>query len=181
MNKEKDLRIIKLKNLKVAFANLEDDNPYGKSIMVVIDDPVVRSKIETWVKQNKIGKAEQAGVAQFSEYEGEERFKFKFTDRTKVVNMTGKDAIEGLNRGAVISLVAKAYEYHHKQFGNGVSQSLKAVVVMKPAVNEEDAMTSEYLDELKDDGYSDEDKSDPEAALDVLDDEEEINLDDIPF
>lgn len=94
--------------------------------------------------------------------------------------MTGKDAIEGLNRGAVISLVAKAYEYHHKQFGNGVSQSLKAVVVMKPAVNEEDAMTSEYLDELKDDGYSDEDKSDPEAALDVLDDEA-INLDDIPF
>ncbi len=170
MNKEKDLRIIKLKNLRVAFANLEDDNPYGKSIMVVIDDPVVKSKIETWARQNKIGKAEQAGLAQFIEYEGEKRFKFKFTDRTKVVNMTGADAIEGLNRGAIISLVAKAYEYHHKQFGNGVSQSLQAVVVMKPAVNEEDVATTEYLDELKRDCSEEHDDSMiPDEVLDGFD------------
>lgn len=171
MDKEKDLKIIKLKNLKVAFANLEDDNPYGKSIMVVIDDPVVKLKIETWVKQNKIGKDEQAGVAQFNEYEGQERFKFKFTDHTKVVDMTGNDATDCLNRGAVISLIAKAYEYHHKRFGSGVSQSLQTVVVMKPAVNEEDVATTEYLDELKRD-YSEEEHDAsmiPDEVLDEFD------------
>lgn len=186
MKKEKDLKLIKLKNLEVAFANLEDDNPYGKSIMVVIDDPVVKSKIETWVRQNNIGKAEQAGVAQFNKYEDQERFKFKFTEHTKVVDMTGKDAIDGLNRGAIISLIAKSYEYHHKQFGSGVSQSLQTIIVMKPAINEADAMTTEYLDELRDSTDDEESKSDeseviPDEVLDGLSCEEEINLDDIPF
>ncbi len=181
---ENDLKIIKLKNVKVAFANLEDDNPMGKSIMVIVDDPVVESKIKTWVSQNKIGKSnENPGVVNFNEYDGQKRFKFKFTDRTKVVDMAGKDALEGLDRGAVISLVAKTYEYHHKQFGSGVSQSLKTVVVMKPATNEESAMTTEYLDELKEESLQDkdedEDKNKPETNPD--DDLDEIDMSDIPF
>lgn len=181
---ENDLKIIKLKNVKVAFANLEDDNPMGKSIMVIVDDPVVESKIKTWVSQNKIGKSnENPGVVNFNEYDGQKRFKFKFTDRTKVVDMTGKDALEGLDRGAVISLVAKTYEYHHKQFGSGVSQSLKTVVVMKPATNEESAMTTEYLDELKEESLQDKDedegKNEPETTPD--DDLDEIDMSDIPF
>lgn len=177
---ENDPKIIKLKNVKVAFANLEDNNPMGKSIMVIVDDPVVESRIKTWVSQNKIGKSnENPGVANFNEYDGQKRFKFKFTDRTKVVDMTGKDALEGLDRGAVVSLVAKTYEYHHKQFGSGVSQSLKIVVVMKPATNEESAMTTEYLDELKEESLQDEDKNEPEANPN--DDLDEIDMSDIPF
>ncbi len=176
---ENDPKIIKLKNVRVAFANLEDDNPMGKSIMVIVDDPVVESKIRTWVSQNKIGKSnDNPGVANFNEYDGQKRFKFKFTERTKVVDMTGKDALEGLNRGAVVSLVAKTYEYHHKQFGDGVSQSLKTVVVMKPATNEENALTEEYLDELKESPH-DEDKNESEVVPDDI--PEEIDLDDIPF
>ena len=176
---ENDPKVIKLKNVKVPFANLEDDNPMGKSIMVIVDDPVVESKIRTWVSQNKIGKSnDNPGVANFNEYDRQKRFKFKFTDRTKVVDMTGKDALEGLNRGAVVSLVAKTYEYHHKQFGDGVSQSLKTVVVMKPATNEENALTEEYLDELKESPH-DEDKNESEVVPDDI--PEEIDLDDIPF
>ena len=170
MDQEKDLKIIKLKNLKVAFANIED----GKSIMVVVDDPVVKLKIETWVKQNKIGKDGQAGVAQFNEYEGQERFKFKFTDHTKVVDMTGKDAIDCLNRGAVISLIAKAYEYHHKQFGSGVSQSLQTVIIMKPAVSEEDVTTTKYLNELKED-YIEEESDNLVIPDNILDDYDSSN------
>lgn len=175
---ENDPKIIKLKNVKVAFANLEDDNPMGKSIMVIVDDPVIESKIKTWVSQNKIGKSnENPGVANFNEYDGQKRFKFKFTDRTKVVDMTGKDALEGLNRGAVVSLVAKTYEYHHKQFGSGVSQSLKTVVVMKPATNEENALTTEYLDELKEESPYDEDENESEVVPDDI--PEEIDMGDI--
>lgn len=68
---ENDPEIIKLKNVKVAFVNLEDDNPMGKSIMVIVDNPVVESKIKTWVSQNKIGKSnENPGAANFNEYDG---------------------------------------------------------------------------------------------------------------
>lgn len=177
---ENDPKIIKLKNVKVAFANLEDNNPMGKSIMVIVDDPVVESKIRTWVSQNKIGKSsDNPSVANFNEYDGQKRFKFKFTDRTKVVDMTGRDALEGLNRGAVVSLVAKTYEYHHKQFGDGVSQSLKTVVVMKPATNEENALTAEYLDELKEENSHNEDKNEPEVVPDDI--PEEIDMSDILF
>lgn len=175
MNKEEDPKVIKLKNLKVAFANLDDKDKLGKSILVVVDDPIVEEKIKTWVSINKIGK-DNPGETKFNEYEGQKRFKFKLTKHTEVVDMAGQDAIDGLNYGAVVSIVAKAYEYHHKHFGSGVSQSLQAVVVMKPAINEAKAMTASFLDELDKEVSRDKSEVIPE---DIPDDD--IDLDKIPF
>lgn len=54
---------------------------------------------------------------------------------------------------------------------------------MKPATNEESAMTTEYLDELKEESLQDkdedEDKNEPETNPD--DDLDEIDMSDIPF
>lgn len=53
---------------------------------------------------------------------------------------------------------------------------------MKPATNEESAMTTEYLDELKEESLQDEDEdknqNEPETNPDDLD---EIDMSDIPF
>lgn len=175
MNKEDDPKVIKLKNLKVAFANLDDKENLGKSILVVVDDPVVEEKIKTWVSVNRIGK-DNPGETKFNEYEGQKRFKFKLTKHTEVVDMAGQDAIDGLNYGAVVSIVAKAYEYHHKHFGSGVSQSLQTVVVMKPAINEEKATTANFIDELHEDASRTESEVAPKDIPDG-----DINLDEIPF
>ena len=175
MKKEKDPKVIKLKNLKVAFANLDNKDDLGKSILVVVDDPVVEEKIKTWVSVNKIGK-DEPGVAKFNEYEGQKLFKFKLTNNKEVVDMAGQDAMDGLDYGAVVSIVAKAYEYHHKQFGNGVSQSLQTVIVMKPAVNEAKAMTADFLDELNLEANGAESDVVPKDIP-----EDDFDLDSIPF
>lgn len=175
MKEEKDPKILKLKNLKVAFANLDNKDQLGKSILVVVDDPVIEEKIKTWVSVNKIGK-DDPGVAKFNEYEGQKRFKFKLTNNTEVVDMAGQDAMDGLNYGAVVSIVAKAYEYHHKQFGSGVSQSLQTVIVMKSAVNEAKAMTASFLDELNQEVSGAESDVAPKDIL-----EDDFDLDSIPF
>ncbi len=172
---EKDLKILKLKNLKVAFANLDNKDQLGKSILVVVDDPVVEEKIKTWVSTNKIGK-DEPGVAKFNEYEGQKRFKFKLTNNTEVVDMAGQDAMDGLNYGAVVSIVAKAYEYHHKQFGSGVSQSLQTVIVMESAVNEAKAMTASFLDELNEEANG----AEPDVVPKDIP-EDDFDLDSIPF
>jgi hypothetical protein len=175
MKEEKDPKILKLKNLKVAFANLDNKDQLGKSILVVVDDPVIEEKIKTWVSVNKIGK-DDPGVAKFNEYEGQKRFKFKLTNNTEVVDMAGQDAMDGLNYGAVVSIVAKAYEYHHKQFGSGVSQSLQTVIVMKSAVNEAKAMTASFLDELNQEVSGAESDVAPKDIP-----EDDFDLDSIPF
>jgi len=172
---EKDPKILKLKNLKVAFANLDNKDNLGKSILVVVDDPVVEEKIKTWVSVNKIGK-DEPGVAKFNAYEGEKRFKFKLTNHTEVVDMAGQDAMDGLNYGAAVSIVAKAYEYHHKQFGNGVSQSLQTVIVMKPAINEAKVMTAGFLDELNEEASG----TEPDVVPKDIP-EDDSYLDNIPF
>ena len=172
---EKDPKILKLKNLKVAFANLDNKDQLGKSILVIVDDPVVEEKIKTWVSINKIGK-DEPGVAKFNEYEGQKRFKFKLANHTEVVDMAGQDAMDGLSYGAVVSIVAKAYEYNHKQFGSGVSQSLQTVVVMKAADNEAKAMTASFLDELNQETNGVESDVAPKDIP-----EDDLDYDNIPF
>ena len=125
-------------------------------------------------------------MAQFNKYEDQERFKFKFTEHTKVVDMTGKDAIDGLNRGAIISLIAKSYEYHHKQFGSGGKPVFTNHNRHEASNQRSRCHDFEYLDELRDSTDDEESKSDeseaiPDEVLDGLSCEEEINLDDIPF
>jgi hypothetical protein len=84
--------------------------------------------------------------------------------------------MDGLNYGAVVSIVAKAYEYHHKQFGSGVSQSLQTVIVMKSAVNEAKAMTASFLDELNQEVSGAESDVAPKDIP-----EDDFDLDSIPF
>lgn len=174
--KEQDPKIITLKNLEVAFANLDEDGQFGKSITVFVDDPVVEDRIKTWVKTNNIGK-ENPGIAKFYEHENRKQFAFKFSRYTNVVDSNNNDALDGLNRHAVIAITAKAYEYNSAEYGKGVSQTLLSVVVMKPVADEAKVATSELLSEL-DEENNDQSQSDV-APTDIP--EEEINLDDIPF
>lgn len=156
---------IKLISVPVVFADIEDKG-FGRSITVDATDKTVREAITKWVKDNKIGKT-NPGVANFKEYEGKVQYNFKISDGTQFEGRGGLTK-ESLGFGAVISLVAKAFEYDNK-FGKGVSGSLSAVVIEKRASTGADADMAELLSELPDDAPA------------LTDDDAPISLEDIPF
>lgn len=180
---------IKLRGVEVVFANL-DDTGYGKSITVSATDPEVVKEITDWVVSNKIGKGDKAGVPNFKEYEGKKQFAFKINDYTRFAGLNGLTQ-NNLGFGARISLIASAFEWENK-FGKGVSSSLTAVVVEKAANSASDGDLAELLDETGatpevKTGYEQakemanklKTKSDPEYEF--PDNDEPINLDEIPF
>lgn len=134
---------IRLDNVEVVFANL-DDQGYGKSITVSAVEPEVEAKITDWVKENKIGKGDKAGVPNFKEYEGRKQFAFKINDYTLFAGENGLTK-NNLGFGARVTLVAKAFEWDNK-FGSGVSQILTAVLVKKGANSASDADMAELLE-----------------------------------
>ena len=134
---------IYLKGVKVVFASLQDEG-FGKSITVDATDKDIKSGIEQWVKENKIGKT-NPGVTNFKDYEGTIQYAFKLNDKTKIVYRTGVS--EGdLGWGSVVSLSANAFEYNNK-FGKGTSASLSAVVVEKGAASGADDDLAELLED----------------------------------
>lgn len=117
-----------LNHVPVVFAETEDKG-FGKSI--TIDAGEFKDVIEKWVKDNNIN----GGVAKFKEYTNKEgvttlQYNFKISKFTEI---DGKDSTE-LGFGAVINLIASAYDYDN-QFGKGTSASLKAVYVVEPRFN----------------------------------------------
>ena len=134
---------IYIKNVKVIFANLEDEG-FGRSITIDATDKDVKKGITDWVKANNIGKT-SPGEANFKTYEEVIQYAFRLNDKTKFLYTTGTK--EGdLGYGAEVSLAANAFEYNNK-FGKGSSASLSAVVVEKSASTGAEADFAELLDE----------------------------------
>lgn len=183
---------IRLNGAKVVFANL-DDTGFGRSITIDATGADVQKEITDWVKENNIGKGDKAGVPNFKEYEGKKQYAFKINDYTRYAGLNGL-TINNLGFGARVSLIAQAFTYDNK-FGKGTSASLTAVVVEKAADSASDGDLAELLEDAPDatpvsaDGSSGYEKAkeianrlkNKESVVDDFDDNEEINLSEIPF
>lgn len=128
MNPDNKKELI-LKHVPIVFADTEDKKGFGKSITIDAGD--FKETIEAWVKENNINN----GKANFKEYTNKEgvttlQYNFKLSDFTDI---EGKDSTE-LGYGAVVNLVASAYEYDN-QFGKGTSASLRSIFVIEPRIN----------------------------------------------
>jgi TusA-related sulfurtransferase len=182
---------IRLNNVEVVFANL-DDTGFGKSITIAANDKETQDAITEWVKTNKIGKGDKAGVPNFKDYEGKRQYAFKINDYTRFAGLNGLTQ-NNLGFGARVSLIASAFEWDNK-FGKGVSSSLTAVLVEKAANSASDGDLAELLGDnpgaevTAEAGTSGYEKAKAVAqqlgaktdvALTDLD--AEINLNDIPF
>lgn len=133
---------LKLEHVNIVFANLVDDG-FGRSLTIDATDKEVRDKIEKWVKVNNIGKGDRAGKPNFKEYEGKLQYAIKISDFTQFAGLNGLTK-ENLGYGAVVSLVANAFEYDNK-FGRGVSANLSAVLVEERGKTGADADMAELL------------------------------------
>lgn len=160
---------LKLQNVKVVFYNPEDEG-FGTSITIDATDPKINEQIADWVKKNNIGK-DEPGVPKFKEYTNEKsgettiQFAFKINDYTKYAGINGLSE-KDLGYGAVIDLIAQAFEYNNKFTGGKtrVGQSVSAIVVRSGATSGADADLAELLGDLG--------EEEPE---------EEVKADSIPF
>lgn len=146
---------LKLKDVKVIFFNAEDEG-YGTSITIDATDEAINKQIADWVKDNNIGK-DEPGVPKFKEYTNEKtgetttQFAFKINDYTKYAGINGLSE-KDLGYGAVIDLIAQAFEYSNKFTGGKtrVGQSVSAVVVKSGATTGADADLAELLEDVGD-------------------------------
>lgn len=128
---EDNNKTIQLFDVKVIFADLEDRG-FGRNIVIDATDKATQDAISIWVKDNNIN----GGVAKFKDYttkDGVEtkQYTFKLSNYTQ---FGGKDNLDekSLGYGAIINLLASAYDYDNK-FGKGTSASLRAVYVKEGA------------------------------------------------
>jgi hypothetical protein len=166
---------IRLNNVEVVFANL-DDTGYGKSITISAVDKEVEQAITDWVKENKIGKGDKAGVPNFKEYEGRKQYAFKINDYTRFAGLNGLSPTN-LGFGARISLIASAFAWENK-FGKGISSSLTAVLVEKAANSASDGDLAELLGDAPEPATNNAPKPD---TVHAVKDGEEVSFDNIPF
>jgi len=190
---------IKLNNVKVVFANMKDEG-FGRSITIDATNPETQKAISEWVKDNNIGKTDNAGKANFKEYEPEVgdkviQYSFKINDYTKIVGANGLVSND-LGYGAVVSIMAQAFQYDNK-FGKGTSASLTAVLITASVRTSSDDDVDELLSEA---GIEKVEEVFPGATKDTTEEDKarekwgkktddaplpepqgEINLDDIPF
>lgn len=194
---------IKLNSVKVVFANMKDEG-FGRSITIDATNPETQKTIEEWVKDNNIGKADNAGKANFKEYEPEVgdkviQYSFKINDYTKIVGVNGLVS-DDLGYGAVVSIMAQAFQYDNK-FGKGTSASLTAVVITASVRTSSDDDVDELLSEAGIEKVEEVFPGATEVTSEVTTEEDkarekwgkktndaplpepqgEINLDDIPF
>ena len=177
-----DFEKLKLKNVKVLFKN-EGDKDFKPSLVIDVDDELVRNKIASWVKKNGVGERGNAGKPQFAEYrpvkDGDEvhyRYSFRITPSTRFDGINGLGESD-VGRGAIVSLVASPFRYD--KFGGGVGRSLNAVKVLSAAENSNDQDMDDLMGESDDEIGSDEEiESDNELDSSA---DEQISLEDIPF
>lgn len=125
-------KTLQLFDIKVIFADLEDRG-FGRNIVIDATDEKVQKAISEWVKENNIN----GGEAKFKDYTDKEgkttkQYTFKLSQYTE---FGGADNLneKAIGFGAVVNLLASAYEYDNK-FGKGVSASLRAVYVKEGQV-----------------------------------------------
>lgn len=129
---EESNKTIQLFDVKVIFADLEDRG-FGRNIVIDATDQATQDAISIWVKDNNIN----GGKAHFKDYttkDGEEtkQYTFKLSEYTQFGGDNNLDE-KSIGYGAIINLLAKAYDYDNK-FGKGTSASLRAVYVKEGAV-----------------------------------------------
>lgn len=124
-------KAIQLFDVKVIFADLEDRG-FGRNIVIDATDQATQDAISIWVKDNNIN----GGKAHFKDYttkDGVEtkQYTFKLSNYTQFGGDNNLDE-KSLGYGAIINLLASAYDYDNK-FGKGTSASLRAVYVKEGA------------------------------------------------
>ena len=148
---------LKLANAKVVFYTGPEDEKakeFGTSITIAVT-PEQEKVITDFCAANKVGKNgdPKKGTANIKEYTNEDgvttkQFSIKFNDKTQfagVNNLSQND----LGYGAVVNIIANAWEY--KKFGGGVAISAAAIVIVKGSATTNDAALNELLSDLGND------------------------------
>lgn len=141
---------LKLKNVEVVFANLEDEG-FGRSLTIKVTSDNEQA-INEFFKVNQIGneKSKVIGEPNYKEYEGTKQLGIRFNDNTKFAGLNGLDQLD-LGFGARIDCMVNAFEYNNK-FTRGatfVGASLSAVVVLSGRKTGADADLNDLLNEAQ--------------------------------
>lgn len=163
-----DPKKLKLTGAKIIFHTGPEDEKateYGTSITIELDAEKKKA-IEDFVKENNIGKNgdPKKGVANIKQYTNEEtgvttdQFTIKYNEHTQIAGTNGLSA-KDLGYGAVINLIANAYEY--KKFGGGTAMSASAIIVTKGSASSSDADLEELMSDLGDEVTEDDTESVP--------------------
>lgn len=138
---------LNLKGVKVLFTEYNNKD-FGSSVTLDVTNDEVRSAIEKFYVDNNINK----GVAKIKEYTNTEtgvttkQYSVKLADFVEVVpeGKTKEESIKGVDelakvarennfgRGAIVNIAIRTYEYNNN-FGQGISASAVAIVVVKGA------------------------------------------------
>lgn len=138
---------LNLKGVKVLFTEYNNKD-FGSSVTLDVTNDEVRSAIEKFYADNNINK----GVAKIKEYTNTEtgettkQYSVKLADFVEVVpeGKTREESIKGVDelakvardnkfgRGAIVNIAIRTYEYNNN-FGQGISASAVAIVVVKGA------------------------------------------------
>lgn len=141
---------LKLKNVEVVFANLEDEG-FGRSLTIKVTSDN-ETMINDFFKVNQIGneKSKVIGEPNYKEYEGTKQLGIRFNDNTKFAGLNGLDQLD-LGFGARIDCFINAFEYNNK-FTRGatyVGASLSAVVILSGRKTGADADLNDLLNEAQ--------------------------------
>ena len=141
---------LKLKNVEVVFANLEDEG-FGRSLTIKVTSDN-ETMINDFFKVNQIGneKSKVIGEPNYKEYEGTKQLGIRFNDNTKFAGLNGLDKLD-LGFGARIDCIVNAFEYNNK-FTRGatyVGASLSAVVILSGRRTGADADLNDLLNEAQ--------------------------------
>lgn len=141
---------LKLKNVEVVFANLEDEG-FGRSLTIKVTSENEKA-INDFFKVNQIGNenSKVIGEPNYKEYEGTKQLGIRFNDNTKFAGLNGLDQLD-LGFGARIDCFISAFEYNNK-FTRGatyVGASLSAVVILSGRKTGADADLNDLLNEAQ--------------------------------
>jgi len=168
---------LKLKNVEVVFANLEDEG-FGRSLTIKVTSENEKA-INEFFKVNQIGneKSKVIGEPNYKEYEGTKQLGIRLNDNTKFAGLNGLDKID-LGFGARIDCVVNAFEYNNK-FTRGatyVGASLSAVVILSGRRTGADADLNDLLNEAQEREFVQGDEFVQKES-----EQEESPKDDLPF
>lgn len=135
-----DKALLVLKNVKVLFTAFQDEG-MGRSITIDATNSEVQAAITKWYTANKVGlitkgsnvnESTYDGKPKFRDYDGTKQFTFKLgrTFGPEFISDIDGATISDVRYSAVISLVARAFEYKNK-FGEGHTEVVDVVKLEK--------------------------------------------------
>ena len=141
---------LKLKNVEVVFANLEDEG-FGRSLTIKVTSENEKA-INEFFRVNQIGneKSRAIGEPNYKEYEGTKQLSIRLNDNTRFAGLNGL-GLHDLGYGSRIDCIINAFEYNNK-FTRGetyVGASLSAVLILSGRKTGADADLNELLNEAQ--------------------------------